>query len=188
MTATGRRFAMMGIVAGFALAGTAAAVACDHGHKHKIDVDLDSLKAEILPGATEWTLHVRYKVEIEDAGPGDHFVLVLGLRERGKPLLEQDGRPVNIVLQLDNPAEVDDDEQTFLGDFDVTLPNAMVHCPDRLQLRGAVLGDGDDKPLDDKNTSVKFKAPRCVERNGSPGGAQVDVNTSSVHVNVGVQW
>lgn len=72
---------------------------------HKLDVDIDDLDAEIRWDGQKWSLRVKYEVDIENAAPGEAFDLVLNLVSRSGS-----GQPVQIVVPLVTPSEVDDDE------------------------------------------------------------------------------
>lgn len=127
----------------------------DKCHRHRrVDVDFDSLKAEMRPEGPDLALCAHYKIEVDDARPGDRFVLMLRLSECGRPLLDEQGRPFTATVPLP-PACKDDPD--FKGHVNITLPAEMVRCPDRLKLHGCVTLAGHPAPLADRNAGVKFK-------------------------------
>ncbi len=147
------------LLAGGLVLGLGPVVRADHDERRrpKVDVDLDTLKAEIERVEGGWELEIEYEVEIEDARPGQQFELVLELRQRDRPVLDERGGPFTIVVALDCPSDLDDDKVVFAEEFVELLHPDMVRRPDKLRLYGTVYFKGDDWPLDEKNTSVKLR-------------------------------
>lgn len=148
------------------LCGTAATA--DHERDRKRpDADIDSLRADIWSGHGEWLLRVRYEIEIEDFRPGERFELVLHLTERGRRLVDRKGRVIEIVVPLDRPTEVDDDELEFEDVLTVRLPARVLSNPKRLRIHAAVVSAGGVRPLDHKDRSVRYRTRsprRCRTR------------------------
>jgi hypothetical protein len=122
------------------------------------DVDIESLRGELWRASGEWLLEVRYDIEIEDdlPPPGD-LELIVFVTEHGHSLLDQAGRPIEFVVPLVHPSEVDDDELEFEDRIVVALPDGVFDDPGRLRLEGVVVRVGDDCVLDRKNRSIKFE-------------------------------
>jgi hypothetical protein len=141
---------LVAVSAGMALLGSGQAVAGP-------DVDIESLRGELWRASGEWLLEVRYDVEIEDyrPPPGD-LELILYVTEHDYTLVDQAGRPIEFVVPLVHPSEVDDDELEFEDRLIVTLPDGVFGNPDRLRLEGIVVRVGDDYALDRKGKSIKF--------------------------------
>ena len=144
----------------------AAAVSPDvseasHGRdrRSRADVDIDSLRATVTPARDGWRLEVRYEVEVEDAPRYDRFDLVLALTERGRLLTDRRGRPLTLVVPLDRPSEVDDDELEFEGRASFRLPRGAVYNPKKLKVHAKVVRVRDGRAFDRKSKSVKFQ--RC---------------------------
>lgn len=148
------------------LCGTAATA--DHERNRKRpDADIDSLRADIWYGRGGWLLRVRYEIEIEDFRPGERYELVIRLTERGCKLVDRKGRPIEIVVPLDRPTEVDDDELEFEGVLTVRLPARVLSNPKRLRIHAAVVPEGGVRPLDRKDRSVRYRSRwprRCHTR------------------------
>ena len=125
----------------------------------RADVDLDKLKAELRCHRGQWRLDVEYEVEIEDAWPGERFELEIEIIERGRGsvLRDEQGAPISIIIPLDSPADVDDDEATYEGWLTERLPREAVRRPKKLRIAGAVFRCGDDRPLDQKESRVKLR-------------------------------
>lgn len=141
-------------------AGDAAA-----GHKrHKADVDIESLKAELFDSGRGWEVVIRYKVEIEDACPGDEFDVIFELTECGRPLRDRNGRPVQVREQLDWPVEADDDEVKFDDTLSMPVPAGSFCDPGKLRVRAVVVRAEDGRRLDCKEKGVKFRGCRSVGR------------------------
>ena len=65
-----------------------------------VDVDIDRLKAEIRQDTHGWRVFVDYQIEIEDARRYDRFELLLTFSERGRPLVDRLGRPIEVAIPL----------------------------------------------------------------------------------------
>lgn len=141
-----------------------AALAAPGRADDRLEVDIDSLKAELWRSGGEWLLDVRYEIEIEDFAPRERFELILYLTERGRVLTDPDGRPLEIVVPLDEPSEVDDDELEFEAGLTVPLPDRALRDPRKLKIHATVVHAGRDAPLEHKKKSVKFKRPHRRRR------------------------
>ena len=124
------------------------------------EVDLESLKGRLYYAPDEWKLHVRYDVEVEDAYCRDSFDLVLYVIDRGRPVLDSTGRPIQIVVPLDRPTEIDDDELEFEGRFVVGLPHCSDYTVPDLRLQGVVVRRSDGLRFDQKERRVRFRDRR----------------------------
>jgi hypothetical protein len=148
-----------------------AASAGDREHRHP-DVDIESLRGELRRTAGEWLLEVRYDVEVEDyLPPPGTLELILYVTEHGYALVDQTGQPIEFLVPLECPSEVDDDELEFEDRVIVTLPDGVFHDPEHLRLEGIVVRIDDGRPLDRKDKSIKFDSPKPSRRyNLSIGG------------------
>lgn len=124
------------------------------------DVDMDSLKGELFRVDGEWQLEVRFDVEIEDYRPADRFDLILYVSEKGYRLADEKGRPIEYVIPLDRPTQVDDDELEFEHRVTLSVPDGAFRNPKRLRLHGRVVFQGEEHPLAHKDKSIKFKRHR----------------------------
>jgi hypothetical protein len=152
---SGRRpagtLAFVAVSASIALLGSGRAHA-DH------DVDIESLRGELWRANGEWLLEVRYDVEVEDRRPAPgELELTLFVTEHGYTLVDRAGRPIEFVIPLAHPSEVDDDELEFEDRIVVALPDDVFDDPKRLRLDAVVVRVGDDYALDRKSESVKFE-------------------------------
>ena len=126
----------------------------------RLDVDVDSLKGNIREVASEWELTIEYEVEIENARPEEKFELLLQVAEHGRAVCDEQGRPITIVVALDRPSKVDDDELEFEDSVVVTLPRGLFKNPKRLRLIAVVVRAGEQQPLDHKDKRIKYKRRR----------------------------
>lgn len=124
------------------------------------DVDIDELKGDIWRTRAGWTLRIRCEVDIEDARRRDRFELIFRLTERGREVVDGAGYPVEIVVALDRPTEIDDDELEFKEALRVKLPRHYIRDPKHLRLHARVAHAGGDRPLDRKDKSVKYRRPK----------------------------
>lgn len=119
-----------------------------------LEGDLDDLDAELIAEPQTWRLVVEYEVEIEDARPGDAFDLVFHISENGYVLPDAQGRPYQIVIPLDQPTEIDDDEMTFESRFSVQIGYNSFQDPDHLRLHARLIPRGYNHPLDKESTGI----------------------------------
>ncbi|NLE57181.1 MAG: hypothetical protein GX616_02385 [Planctomycetes bacterium] len=123
-----------------------------HMSRHGTEADIEDLDAEIRWDGEKWRLSVEYDVEIENAGGGESFDLVLSLFDkRGR------NTPVQITVQLVQPTEVDDNEVEYESTVEARIDASLVGDPTRLRLRGMVVYRGGGIVLDEKETSVDHK-------------------------------
>lgn len=136
----------------------------DRDHRRP-DVDIESLKGELVRGEDEWLLEVRYDVEIEHPAPGDAFDLVLYVSEDDRTLVNDEGERIDYVIALDSPTEADHDEVEYEHTATLSLPEDSVKWPHRLRLNGSVVYRGQEIPLAQKSKSIKYRLPmvRCAE-------------------------
>lgn len=138
----------------------------DHNRRfsRSVDVDIDSLKAELSRGHGELLLDLKYDVEIEDYYRGDRFELIVYLTEDKYEVTDTRGRRIEYVIPLDRPTKAKRDELEFKRRASLTVPERVIHNPKRLRLHAVVVYAGDDRPLKYKDRSVKYKKRRHLHR------------------------
>ncbi len=143
-----------------------ATAGADHRRpaRRDVDVDIDSIKAELSHVRGEWLLDVKYDIEIEDYYSGDRFELIVYLTENKYELTDQRGRRIEYVSPLDRPTKVKRDELEFEHRVTLTVPERAFRNPKRLRLHAVVFYAGDDQPLEHKDRSVKYKKRRHLRR------------------------
>lgn len=127
-----------------------------YGHE-RAEADIEDLDAELRYLGEEWDLSVDYEVEIEDARRGQQFDLVFSLRERSRGALTPRGKAMRIIMPLDRPVELDDDEMEFSGCIGARLPRDLIRRPDRLRIHAAVVPRGGGPALDTETESVAYR-------------------------------
>lgn len=132
--------------------------------RREVDVDIDSLKAELSHVRGEWLLSLQYDIEIEDYYRGDRFELVVYLTEDKYDLTDSRGRRIEYVIPLDRPTKVKRDELEFEHRVTLTVPERAFRNPKHLRLHAVVVYTGDDQPLKYKDRSVKYKKRRRFRR------------------------
>lgn len=88
---------------------------------------------------------IRYEVETEYIAPGQ-LDLVLEFSHRGQKLTDEQGRPITVVVPLDDPSDVDDEEIEYKGSVPTPLPSGP-WCED-LRIHGQVVNRGTNTVLD----------------------------------------
>lgn len=189
MRALNQRLAMLAAAAAVvAWVGAGAALGGDRRRPKPVDVDIESLKSEIRPYRDEWWLDVRYKVEIEHYRRGERYELVVRLTEHDYEIVDREGRPVEFVIPLDRPTDIDKHELKFKQRVTISLPLDMIGDPGYLRLDGDVYRIGDNRSLDHKSKSVKHKKPkrrRCGVGVGLGLGVGIGYGVS-LGVNIGL--
>ncbi len=137
----------------FVAAGPASA---DDERRERPDVDIDSLKASMRYFDGSWHVSVRYEVEVEDSVPSD-LRLVLYFTERGRTVRDPKGEPIEFIVPLDEPSEVDDDEIEFEETIILELPDRSFRNPRRLKVHAVAVYGPQGRSLDRKDRSVKLK-------------------------------
>ncbi len=132
--------------------------------RRDVDVDIDSLKAELSHVRGEWLLDLQYDIEIEDYYRGDRFELIVSLTEDKYELTDRRGRRLEFVVPLDRPTKVKRDELEFENRVTLTVPERAFRNPKQLRLHAVVVYAGDDRPLKHKDRSVKYKQRRHLRR------------------------
>ena len=126
-----------------------------HRLRHcEAEADIDRLRADIRGDCHGWRLTVRYEIEIEDARRGEAFELLLNVYENGRPVTDEHGRVMTVVVPLDCPSDVDDDEVEFEGKIRTEFTKGAISCPRSLKLRGKVVPRGHGAVLDEKCVKV----------------------------------
>ena len=131
----------------------AGLAASDHRHgSSRGEVDIEDLDAEIRWDGEKWRLVVEYDIEIEDDFMGQAFDLVLNLFNKSRP-----DQPVQIIVPLTQPSEVDDDELTYESKVIARIDPSLIGDPDRLRLIGMAVRRGGGEVMDREQTSVDHK-------------------------------
>ena len=157
----GRGLVLVGV---FFLASSAARAGddCDRDCKRRPSGDVESLNAKLDWRDGEWLLHVRYKLEIEDAQNSDRFDLVLIPTEGDHALADRDGQSISLAVSLPvSEADCDDDEMEFRDEVTMQIPEGLIGDPYRVRVRAELVDRSRDKLLDDDSTKVKVCSLPC---------------------------
>ncbi len=134
----------------------------DRGYS-RADADIESLDATLRLSSIGAELIVRYDIEIEDARYGERFNLLLEIEQCDGLVRDATGRPVLLVVPLNNPSDVDDDELEFedADTLSVPAPRDMAKLRNT-RLIATVVRAGSDRPLDQEreNLRVEFRQTR----------------------------
>jgi len=141
-----------------ALIGSALATADDR--YEAVKADIDKLKAELHFDGAQWIVDVKFEVEIETTRRIEGLALVLHVDEHGRTVTGSEDQPLEIVIPLDNPSEVDDDEIEFKQSLSFPIPEDAVGDPGALRLTALVATSPDAPILDRRDTRIDFYVPR----------------------------
>lgn len=120
-----------------------------HHDFDEIDADLEHLSADLVYTGSDWELSVRYKVETEDAPPGQ-CDLVFDVVDYAAP-------PVRFTIRLDRPAEVDDEELIYRARTNVRLGQDQIRDPKHVRLFGYLVPAGGGPVIDREDTRIRFR-------------------------------
>jgi len=123
-------------------------------------VEIDSLKASLRTDRAEWEITVKYKVETEEMEIG-RFDLVFQLWAYGRPLVDAADRPLEFVMPLDRPSEVDDDEIEYKGRFMRILPGDLEVDPHDLRIDALVIDRANERVVKHKEKEVGHENCCC---------------------------
>lgn len=112
----------------------------------KQEAEIDRLRA-VNPWGTP-DIFVEYKVEIEHPCPEQTFDLVLQIRHRENVLME-------VVVPLDQPTEVDDDEIEFKGGFEGQFGVVVLEDRSHLRIEGRLVERASGQTMDRDSERVK---------------------------------
>jgi hypothetical protein len=95
---------------------------------------------------------VEYDVEVEDDAMAGAYDLDLNLFNKSRP-----DQPVQIIVPLVQPSEVDDDEMEYESKVVARVDPRLIGDPDRLYMIGMVVRRGGGELMDREKTSVDHK-------------------------------
>ena len=127
--------------------------------RHDFEADIESLSSKLYAAPGHWNLQVKYDVEIEGAYPGDAFDLILHVTEHGRPVFDDAGRPLQVVVPLTHPSEFDDGELTFERTAIIPLAYGSIYSPEDVRVRGVVLSRTTGYQLEATSDSVSYHGP-----------------------------
>lgn len=148
-----------GIFVLFAAVGLMAAPAFAKG---QTDVDIEGLKADLYPDGEDWTLRIRYDVEVERAQPDERFLLALQFSDDGYRIRDAEGRPMEVIVPLEFPVEAKRDKQVFKDTIEVRLPGEAVRRPYDVRVHAGAIREGGSPAFDTKETRAAAHLPVVV--------------------------
>lgn len=139
------------------IAAGLASTACARSPKFK----LSTFKPRIAPAYAEHVMEVRYKIKVKRAAPAP-LDLVVELSERGRPIADASGRPLQFVIPIDHPTKVRKSKLEYEGSTLVPVPVGGFFDPKRVRADGRLFIRGSEWPIDQKDRRVKFdrRSPR----------------------------
>ena len=163
-----------------ALAGLLAptALADDDHYRGELDIEIDHLKADLRLSGDTWLVDAGYEVDVEGRNIPGGLALLLTVTDAGRTIAAPTGEPIELIVPLEYPTDVDDDELEFKGAAIVALEDGSFSHPANLRLHGYIVLPDADQPLAGKTTEIDFHEPVYY------GGTHV--RTTHVGVSIGV--
>ncbi len=124
-----------------------------------LEIEIDRLKSEMTRSSAGWHVGIKYEVEIENARKDEPFAIRFSLRERGRPVRDDQGQAVVVLLPLDRPVSVDDDEREYKDVLTIDLPPALIRFPSHLRLVAHVVAEDESHVFAVDDTRVRFERP-----------------------------
>jgi hypothetical protein len=148
-------FAMVALGLGFSWSATAQA-----GNRHRGEVEIEDLSARITEYDGGWQLRAEYEVETEDYARS-RFDLILRLAHNGEVLGDANGQPLDYVVGLDSPSDVDDEELEYEGKINETVFLPSTWDRHDLRLEALLMDRHTNRIVDSRSTKVKA---HCTSR------------------------
>jgi|GEM_PF-3244751 len=128
----------------------------------RVKAEIDSLDADLRHAGADWQIVIEYEVEIEGRVDNDVYLLVLELFEDDRPVVDENGVPLVMEIELLQPTDRDDDELEFEDRISPTVPKAWVLDDDDLELRAKLVRASDGLVFDDEDESVDQERGRGI--------------------------
>ncbi len=120
------------------------------------DVSIQELRASAFRAADGFQVRAHYDVKIDDPWRFPPLNMTFYATDHGRPILDENGRRVEVTVPLGNPTEYNGDIARFSGDASVTLPGTYTGSVRGLRLNAAVTDPRDGQPLDESQTQMKL--------------------------------
>lgn len=154
------RIATFGLL-GLSLVAADASAGDRHWRGYRApDAEIDDLDAAIHFARGGWLLSVGFEIEVEDARPGAPLYLSIVVLDGKRPILDQWGRPLEILVPLDRPVEIDGDEIEFRDEVDFRVPDGLFSHPKNLRVLARIIDGPRGRVLDDDDEKVSFRRSR----------------------------
>lgn len=133
----------------------------DRKHKHhdKQEAEIDSLDAELRHDGCFWLVEIEYEVDLEGFDSDEAFVLGMELLEDDKPVLDDTGEPIVVVVELDRPAKVKKSKQEFEGRLRMRVHKDWVRDDDDLEVNASLVRAADGRVFDVEDESADLDRP-----------------------------
>jgi hypothetical protein len=106
---------------------------------HPVRTDIRRLRAEAHRRFDDgWHVGVEYRVRFRDGYPAGQYELLLSGFDRGRPVVDDMGRPITASVPLDHPTRTRKTRTYFEGRVSIVVPPDMVWTDD-IRIRGEVV-------------------------------------------------
>lgn len=144
------RMLVVGLLAGLAVPASQAG--------SPPDADIDDLDGDLYRTKEGWELKVAFEIEIETYHPrSDEFALVLLVSNDGRPIRDELGKPLEIVVPMEKPTKIDDDEVEYEGKISIIFDPEDVDDPRKLRINARLIRLADNLTLDVKRIKAKYR-------------------------------
>jgi PAS domain-containing protein len=143
------RMMVVGLLTGLALPASLA------GSSPKADID--DLDGDLYRTREGWELKVAFEIEIETDHPRrDDFALLLNVSNDGRPIRDETGKPLEIVVPMEKPSKIDDDEIEFEGKISIIFEPEDVDDPRKVRINARLIRLADNLTLDVERIKAKY--------------------------------
>jgi len=128
----------------------------------RIKAKIDSLDCEMQHAGPDWQITIEYEVEIEGLIGNDLYLLVLELVEDDRPVVDDNGAPLVMEIELLQPTDRDDDELEYEDRITATVPKVWIGDDDDLEIVAKLVRTSDGLLFDMEDESVDQERGRRV--------------------------
>ena len=138
----------------------------DNDHRkerdRRVKAKIDSLDCEMQHAGPDWQMAIEYEVEIEGQIGNDLYLLVLELVEDDRPVVDDNGAPLVMEIEILQPTDRDDDELEYEDRITATVPKVWVGDDDDLEIVAKLVRASDGLVFDKEDESVDRDRGRRV--------------------------
>ncbi|MCB9855537.1 MAG: hypothetical protein H6818_07590 [Phycisphaerales bacterium] len=130
-----------------------------HRKSRKQKAKIDSLDAELRHDGCFWIVEIEYEVDLEGFQSDETFVLGLELLDDGKPVLDDEGQPIVVVVELNRPKKDKDSKLEFEGRLRMRVHKDWVRDDDDLEVKASLVRAADGQIFDVEDESAGLDRP-----------------------------
>ncbi|MCA9255791.1 MAG: hypothetical protein KDA33_09145 [Phycisphaerales bacterium] len=120
---------------------------------------IDSLDADLHHDGCFWIVEIEYEVELEGFASDDAFILGLELMRDDKPVTDDKGEPIVVVVELNEPKKDKKGEREYEGKLRIRVHKDWVQNDDDLDIQASLVRAADGRIFDTEDESADKDRP-----------------------------